>query len=279
MSHTIKMIVFTIMSVIALSGFAAQAVPALAAPVQSAHTRTGAVQDTARRCTSHYAYSNGYTGALGNVPFAKAKWLDNACVTHLEVRVNYTTHQTPPQTGFTPHSGSVKAVGLWSEAAAPAGDKYNYSQIRFKCDSSACTWGAWQKLPNTGAALPGNGIHLTAFSRSPVPPAPLGVSRRCTATYGWNISPADQTPATLSEWWTANSCGYFESPAFRDVGGAAHFGDHWRTAVYVNSLATGPNAMAKGWLRYKPTSGGNISCLRVFPTRGTSWFGCNTLPS
>ena len=100
--------------------------------------------------------------------------------------------------------------------------------------------------------------------------------QRCSQggqTYNITTGP----PGLISAWWTTNPCGNLQSPELLDNGGGTRYGDHWRSAVGVNSVASSPNSMTNGkaWVRWRYDSTSQIWCFRIYPTLGTSWFKAN----
>jgi hypothetical protein len=98
---------------------------------------------TAAACSSRWTAKWGYKGILSN-PYVKAEWTSNSCLggeIHLEVRLRYIPMHSTSKF-WTGHSGSIKAVDLWSEVDGPAGSVLDGQQIRFKRPSST-NWEQW----------------------------------------------------------------------------------------------------------------------------------------
>lgn len=108
-------------------------------------------------------------------------------------------------------------------------------------------------------------------------PAHASAARTCTDQGQQGYGTHASAPATATSHFITNPCGNLQSPELKDNGGNIHYGDHWRSAVGVNSVASSPNAMTSGkaWVRWRYDSTSQIWCFRIYPTLGTSWFKAN----
>lgn len=133
------------------------------------------------------------------------------------------------------------------------------------------------RITRITAVVPAALLAIVLAAAAQPPPgtsrAPAPAARRCTAgviAWGNSIGP----PAVVSSYWKSNGCGQYQSPELLDNSNTIHYGDSWRTGVgkAYTSSASSPNKLAKSWIRYKNTPGGQIWCLRIYPTVGASWF-------
>lgn len=254
MNHKVRTVIFGVMTMLGLLlGMASQAAPALAAP--AAHA-----QVAQKRCTIHYAYSNGLTGGLFPKAFSKVEFTTSSCGDTIQTVVRY--HPTA-LTGCTraPLSGTTTRLRRWVQSTGP-NIRYCDAWVRFHC--AGCAWGKFEKLPNTSAKM--GDIKLTAYSK------PLAAHQCSTGSINWSHT---NGTTSLTSWWVTNPCHQYQSPKILADNGHTYYGNVWRTSVGAKSTASsGSSPINKAWIRYKNSANGQHYCHRVIPPLN-GWFACD----
>ena len=232
-----------------------------------------ALAGTAARAGSSYPPGHRHASCARNLP-----------VTHAANWVQMHAKQT---CGF-----SYRAWGDF-------GGKYRYGTYTkvngnnsTACDQPDCQGHPDGTLFKGGYQVKRTGKYITTFTVSqpvsttalvswphgtvPAPPP----AKACTDQGQQGFGTHATAPATATAHFITNPCGNLQSPELKDNGDSYHYGDHWRSAVGVNSVASSPNSMTNGkaWARWRFDTTSTIWCFRIYPDLGTSWFRASHTP-